>query len=667
MKHASFLSFTNLSVFLWLTAFVCALYPINALQLPLFAACCLITLIWSFVALSKKMEDGWSLPSSWVLYLAGAFWALVAFSLTWSQVKSVSLMGFCMFSVMPLTFFTGVIAFKDDFFKKSATALAVIFALLSVWAIIQFFFLNNYFKGQATHPLADPSSLAALLSMGFVGALGWVLSTKSKYKNMAVALAVLILCGIISTVARGPVLALVPALVVMGWVLWPYVKAQKKALVLITLCGVLFYGLSSLGLEKRLDIGQRFLGTFENGLGGEQGRLTIWRSAKEMIEDRPVLGTGMGTFFLYYPQYREKEAFNTITLVHNDPLQFWVELGVMGPVLFYAFIIAAAMRTRRALRLAKDEKFSHDKLVVGTSFSALVALVAGCHVGFSHYNLSILMIEGFLLAVWFLATGRMLGEKTKTSQMPEKIPMALNKALLAVPFCIAGFMFISIVGGELYANKASDSLFKEDMFGFAQDINNASRISQDMNYRVYILAVNVPLAILDFKKDNIQEDDALQLYNQAKGYMSRAMELNPQSGVVYYYLGKLQTMMPPQFLPKEDMDAQSYFKQALLHDKTHYASRLALLKIMTERGDSLPSRLEMMREGENFTYNMEGAGAYYAALGHLYLESKDYGKAKEIAQKALALQERARQSNRRQSASLPQVLMGGDDKFYEAP
>lgn len=622
----------------------------------------------SFHLLSKSMNDGWRLPSSPVLYLAGAFWVLVALSVSWSDIKSVSLMGFCFFSVMPLIFFSGVIGAKECFYKNIATILAFMFGILSLWAITQFFFLNNYFNGQATHPLADPSSLGALLSLGLFCSIGWLLSSSNnKTKNIATGLSIALMCGVISTVARGPILAAIPAMIVMAWLLWPQVRTHKKYLAVFVLCAVAFYGLTHLGIEKRLDLGERLFGTFANGVSAENGRLTIWSSALDIIKDHPWMGTGIGTFFLYYPQYRELEAFNNITLAHNDPLQFWVELGFLGPILFYAFVAAAAVRTFKALSKLKTAPNQQDKVVIVTIFSALMALVLGSHIGFNHYNLSILMIEGFLLGIWFLVTSRVLGEKVHASEMPKNVPMILNKALLAAPFFITGFMLFGLVLGEVYANRASDSLFKEDMFSFADNVNNSSRVSQDMNYRVYIFAVNVPIAILEFKGDKIEKKEAQKLYNQATGYMARVLQLNPQSGVAYYYLGKVQTLVPKDIIPDGTPSAEHQFKEALKRDKAHYAARLSLLNIMEARGDSIEDRLSMMEEGARFTYNMTGARHYYGALTKLYLEARDYGNAKEIARKMMAFEDRAKKSQRHQATSIPQALFGGDDVSTMAP
>jgi hypothetical protein len=58
--------------------------------------------------------------------------------------------------------------------------------------------------------------------------------------------------------------------------------------------------------------------------------------------------TGIGTFYLYYPAVNTGDYFSTGRMAHSDPLQFWAEMGVLAPLLFYGFIIAACAATRRA-------------------------------------------------------------------------------------------------------------------------------------------------------------------------------------------------------------------------------------------------------------------------------------------------------------------------------
>lgn len=652
----------NRSLTLWVAAFLCALYPVNAWQLWWFAAAIMLLFLWSFQNLYGQLKNGWSLPNAPILCVAGAFWGLAAFSIAWSEVKPVSIMAFCFFSAMPLVFFSSLIGAKDSFYKGAAALLAFVFAVLSFWAIIQFFFLNNYFAGQARHPLADPSSLGALFSLALFCSLGWLLYAGDKpvQRRAAAGLSLALICGMIATAARGPMLALVVTLPVFFWLLYPQVKQHKKILGILLVCAVCFYGLTKVGIEKRLDIGSRIFGTFASGFEAEHSRLNIWTSTIEMIKDHPLTGTGIGTFFLYYPEYRLNTSGDTVYLAHNDPLQFFAEMGVLSPILFYAFILLAALRTIKALKILQGQP-TFERHVIVTLFCASCAMVLHSHVAFNHYNLSILMLEGIMLAAWFTVTGRVLHEKSVTSEMPKSFPATAGGVLLAVPYVIIGWMLMGHVLGEHFANRASRDLFSENMLEFAQDVNKAGRVTHDQNARVYLLAVNVPMAILDFKKDSIKAEEAQKLYEQIKGYMDRVIVINPRSAPAQYYLGKVQTMVPDGVVPKDTPTPEHYYKEALRLDKTHLGARLALLKIYEDRKTPRDEQIAMMEEGIHFNYTMPIARDYYGALARLYLEAGSYEKSNLMLKKILAFDQWMEYSRLRQNTSIPQAITGGDD------
>ena len=59
-------------------------------------------------------------------------------------------------------------------------------------------------------------------------------------------------------------------------------------------------------------------------------RLTIDRDCFRMFRDRPVLGWGLGTFPVVYPQYRSFYTSFFVNQAHNDYLQLLVETGIPG-------------------------------------------------------------------------------------------------------------------------------------------------------------------------------------------------------------------------------------------------------------------------------------------------------------------------------------------------
>ncbi len=659
-----------LPVFLWGAAFICGMYPLQGYQLEGFAGCVLLTFAWSYVMLSRDAAKGWSLPRTPVLWFAGAFWLLIAASIAWSPIKPVSLMGLCFFSVMPLGFFVAGMSAPDKFFVLVARILGLMLALMAAWAVVQFFFLNAYFLGQARHPLSDPSTLGALFSLGLFGAVGWMLSNRSaKERKYALVLSVLLIWGMMSTVARGPMFALIPGFAFFAVLLWPQVKAARKSFAILLIAALAFGGLMQLGVEKKFDLAQRLFGTVMPG--GERpdisnSRMQVWGTALEMIKDSPVLGSGVATFSARYPQYRQHNDADGAYLAHNDPLQFWVELGLLGPILFYGFAIAAAVRTFRALkkdRETQDADINRRVLIVAI-FAALVSMVAHSHVSFNHFALPILMPTGLLLALWLLATERALGRVPARIALPdaEKSP-SMAKVAIALPFVMIGWLYGSLMMGEYFANRARDDLFAQRMDDFANHINMAGRVSMDMNARAYILAINVPMAILEMDKEskitpNIEKQK--NLYAQVGDYAARISAINPLEPSPYYYLGRVQELVEKEVVPEGTLSSEDYYKKAILLDPVYLAPRLALNTLYKAEGRSVQERIINMEQGLGFTYLTPQAREYYGEMGRLYLDSGNTEKMQTVISQMMYFERLDKFSRQRLSISIPEALGGGD-------
>lgn len=648
-------------VLLWLGAFVCALYPVNALQMEFFMAATILVFVWTILMLFRKADTGWVLPRSMVLRLAGLFWGLVIVSAFWSEVIPVSLVAICFFSLFPLTFYGGILGGSEAYFSRLVRPLAVLFAVMSLWAVFQYFFLNSYFMGQARHPLADPSSLGALFSLALFAALGWMVSDRPKSeRRVALVLSCLLACGMLSTIARGPMFALVPGLALFVMLLWPQVKASRRSFMIILVVVAGYYALMQTGVGADYDIGKRMLQTIaEPGGEATKNRMNVWGGVIAMIKDEPWLGRGFGTFFLYYPEFRLPQETDGVYLAHNDPMQFWAELGILGPVLFYLFVVAASLRSFAAL--GKLPKGHTDRVIIVTTLAALAAMVVHTHVSFNFYNLSILLLAGLLLSVWFAATRRALSDESVVLvALPDSLPHNAGKALIVLPFVMMGWLFLSIAGGEHLAGKARDALFRQDMDRFLVYINKAGHVSMHLNYRAYLLAVNVPMAILEDRKSTLNEDQQKKLYDQISGYMEDVLAVNPRASSAYYYLARVQSMVEPSVIPPGTASPREYYERAIRFDPMHLGVRLALLDLYEKDGMSATDRIAFMEKAVQFNYATEKVLDFYAALSRLYLEVGDYEKVKGVMAKTRAFQERSAYSLKRQNTSIPQAIMGGD-------
>lgn len=112
-------------------------------------------------------------------------------------------------------------------------------------------------------------------------------------------------------------------------------------------------------------------------------RTAIWRNTLEMIKDHPWIGLGLGNHKLFYPLYHRKvvteQVFSEtaqLTNVHNDFLQTFAELGMVGILLLGCICFALA---RIILRLTSAEHPRNTRFwTIGITVGIVGLLVNSC-------------------------------------------------------------------------------------------------------------------------------------------------------------------------------------------------------------------------------------------------------------------------------------------------
>jgi O-antigen ligase len=636
----------GLSIVLWVGAFLSSLYFVNEWQLSFYTASIVLLFVWTLVTLGQQVEPGWQIPRSPVLGFAAAFWALIFASVFWSELPLVSLSAFCFFSAMPLTLFVFIMCPDEKRLQVIGYCLAAIMAGLAVWAIIQYCTGYNRFGGQAHHPLADPNALGGFFNLGLIPAIGWTLLARDKKQTgVALALAALIFAGMVATGSRGAFFALIPTLILFLVAGRHFVKGKARAVGLLVLTLLAVFVMSHfLSVEQWNSTSQRIVDTITLAADDvTNNRLNIWAGTIDVIKHYWVHGTGFGTFFLYYPEFRSPDEHIGVSHAHSDPLQYWAELGLGGVVLFYAFLIAAAVRTWKAMAQTKTD--DRARILILAPFCALGAVVIQTHVSFNFYNLVILFGAGFLLAVWFTATGRILADRKIDVQFPPRMPAWQRQTFLLLPFMPILFLFGSYMVSEHFVNAARDSLYKRgDLQAFARMLENAHAADHGLNFRTWLLAANIPLGILQEGQNTLSDDQRHELYNQAAGQLARVRALNPRNASALYYQARLQTLGPAEWAQGMPSPEELY-KQALKLDPLHLGARMALASLYEERGDE-DGMMQVLKDGFDYTYGSTKAMDYYGRIMVMALARGD----KELYRQAMDKIVRFRQ---RMALSLP--------------
>lgn len=643
--------------FLWLSAFICALYFYNPWQLELFGVSIAIIFVWSILMLQNGINNGWQIPQSWAHRFIGLFWLLAFFSLFVSDVINISLMAFCFFSVMPLSFYIFTMRSDEKCMKNIAYALSAIFAVLAVWALIQFFFFNMENKGAAHHPLANSNSLGALFNLAVFSALGWIfIATNKQEKMIATALAVLYLGGLIATSSRGAFLSFLLFMPIMLICLKSETIRDWRYIAIFILGGVLLFLSTTIGEFEGNRMIVRVTETVtlsQNDISNN--RFKIWEGALGVLKEHWLSGIGIGMFFLHYNEFRLPEEIKGVYHAHSDPLQFWIEMGVLGPILFYAFLIAVLIRTVKAYRKSEN---NNQRVLLLAPFFAMATVALHSHVTFNFYNLSILYGCGFLLAVWYLTSEQILGVNRKHMFMPDNTSPSLSLVFISLPFLFLSALFLPYLASEHFVNSARQRMIAGDLEGFSKDIQLANSLSRHTNYRSNLLAVTVPLTLLEEAKDKMGEERTKSVVEQALYYLENAHGINPRSAAALYYLGRLKTLAPAKYLPSDMKEPEEYYKEALKLDPLHLGSRMALADILALRGDR-KAALKLLEGGYKYIYNTSKVIDYYQKMALAYLQDGQMEKYQEALLRLKGAQKRF----------LGTTLSGGDRllKQQESP
>ncbi len=186
----------------------------------------------------------------------------------------------------------------------------------------------------------------------------WLLALNNRYGKTVMILALLVCVGaIVLSNADTPVLALVAGLLVAG-LSFVSRKAVLSLFAVLMIVGVTLAPLVPGMLPNPHTEAQAYSGLSNSGVH----RLAIWRTVAEHISEGPVLGIGMNaTRYLYShadrvvqefasddPQKKWANLSEPIPLhAHNGVLQIWLELGVVGALLFAGVLLMVMLRIRQ--------------------------------------------------------------------------------------------------------------------------------------------------------------------------------------------------------------------------------------------------------------------------------------------------------------------------------
>ncbi len=358
--------------------------------------------------------------------------------------------GESLFKFLGICIFFSIIVFEFD--KKDISFLlsAVIGCawVVSVYGFIQVLDLYVYkgvdllywtsaFQKRIFSTIANPNFLGNYCLFSLMVVLARFCYTH--YKRY-ILLAALLITNIFFTESKGAWLGLGAGLVIFAGVYLNFFKTKlteyKKvinisALIFFLICGALAVHFGA----KRMQ--------------SVNFRLSTWRASWDMVQAKPLTGTGLGSFQVIYQAYKRPDIFYMENLhnaetqhAENFFLEQWTNLGILGLGLFLYLVFYQLKGAFKKLRRLEEDKDTACNLLAALMASSVIYL----HnlVDVSIYFVSTMYFLTLFNGILFnLAYGRL--EKNKQENKPKNERFKF----LNIGFCILASSFILFLVGEV--------------------------------------------------------------------------------------------------------------------------------------------------------------------------------------------------------------------------
>lgn len=446
-------------------------FPGLATQEVIFSLVSSLFALIGAIEIIRSSEKFPALPR-WQITLFGVLLAFIAWqmvSLFWAPnfadgVRVTSIwFGFAIFLFAGITVMRRQSAVRLHY---AMTALCAILAVSLLYERAQYgeVMLGIFFNHGITSEL-----LATLLPLQIVN---FLCSRKNPVTIISLLVAGLAMLALMAGLRRGAILGTLLALAALGilMVAKQIRLASRQRLVIVAV--VILAAASFIGIRYREAISYRIEGATKlNSVeGGLTSRLRGWLTAWEMGKRNALTGVGNGGYPSLYGEYRQYFANNpsydevakaTLSedsdeirspLVHNEYLQIFVELGIVGLIVFVAFWILLIRR----LWLSRNVSEDSAQWVLGALLGLAAFSISSVFSSFSLRFTPGAFIVACLLSIAF-AFARGGSSSAKEPEMKESGEPAIRipkvAAIAAVSLCLIAALAFTARNYNVYASQ----------------------------------------------------------------------------------------------------------------------------------------------------------------------------------------------------------------------
>ena len=333
-------------------------------------------------------------------------------------------------------------------------------------------------------------------------------------------------------------------------------------------------------------LGEHFVQVFRPGeaeIKTVTERKLIWSGTWNMIQDYFWTGTGLATFIYFYPRYRLFGDYSDGYFSHMDPLQFWAEMGVFAPVLFYAVLITILLRTIRATKAS--DKNSSERLWMYSCFCGLLVLAGHSHISFHLYMPITLFVASFLLAGWYVASQKILQDAPPVFEFKKRGEKILAVIAIAIILLTPVIWLGKATAAVHYTNQVQNLMLAQK--------KNEARVALDRawafapaNYApLYDYEARYHYDLFQNPYEGMKAAEQERLYRAAQMYNDRAIALNPGFANFWNLKALIYFSGYPALEPEGDIKAEILLVKTLEANPILLDARIGLAHLYKSRGE----------------------------------------------------------------------------------
>jgi len=539
-----------------------------------------------------------------------SFMVICVLSLLWSDSPMVSLLELPLFLAGPMLYFIVVHNIHNDHqINRILNSLLIIGGLFGVYGIFQYlgidfsFWKANIGRQQVFGLFGNVNYFAEYLIVLLPVAISLFFVCINKMYKIFLLGGILAMGGsLILTFTRGSYLAIGISSLFMFFLYLSsrgkgFIKENKNIFIIIMAFIILMAFLFAIPnpLNKSGTVISKIKGRISISQFTKDPSLkrreATWKFTIMMIKDHPLLGSGIGTFkynsLAYQAKFFDQEnnrslyPYGVADKAHNEYLQLWTELGIVGLGIFIWFMFNYFNYAIKLLKKTKDNYY--QGIIIGLMGAVTAVLVDGLF-GFPLHLAATLVL--FWLFIGLIISIKYSEQETKIEEVKKAGPKPRNNKIQSNIY-FKSLLYLVIILLSLFLCVIVARPFIAQVYEF-------------------------------YGVEYAKKAD----YNTAIQNFQEALKWNPYFGMIYYNLG--------QIVSKKGIYGVSieYFEKAEKYmDHPDLPSRLAYLYF---KKGQLDKGIVKLKQAITYQRIEKSKVPLYTDLGNNYMRAERY-KPAEIA------------------------------------